>query len=163
MYNFSIAHYPLVCVVCSLCPDGYFIKSLEPHHALELASRFAAFAERPLEVRRRYFEHLIQHVESAGVFSVDDPSRGIAMNIQHSHGYLGYMYTLPEYQKQGFAMLIMLEMVRRVLANGDMPGGFITFESNTRLSNKFLGTLRMVPIGQTTRLVVKEASGSSGP
>lgn len=69
----------------------------------------------------KYFELLISHYESIGLFTSTDPPQLVSWAVRHINGNIGHLFTLPEYRGQGLGTIIVKEMCVMIRESGNVP------------------------------------------
>ena len=105
--------------VCRPCPDGFVLRHLEEHHAEDLAQAWHYFDN--VLVKIRYFQNLIEHLNSVGIFSQKDPDTPIVWCTEYVYGQTAHLYVKEEFQRKGFASLMMRHMCEHIEAKGLVP------------------------------------------
>jgi len=90
----------------------------------------------------KILEHLLKRTISAGIYIGGKPVAGV---IQNTMGYLGMLYTLPEYRKKGYAKICMLHAMKEIAKQGFIPATFVeTFNTTSHAFQLSLG-LKALP------------------
>jgi predicted GNAT family acetyltransferase len=92
---------------------------LEEHHAKDLAQAWPYFYSVPAKVN--YFQNLIKHFNSVGIFSQSDPDTLLAWCTEYVYGQTAHLYVKEEFRRKGFASLMMRHVCELIEAKGSVP------------------------------------------
>ena len=94
--------------------------SLQPHHA-DFVSRSGAWPYYyDMPYREDYIRYLIQHYESVGIFTDENPDTPVSLTIQYPYGQTGFAFTVEEYRSKGLSTVAKNEIIRRVVSAGSV-------------------------------------------
>ena len=94
---------------------------LEPQHLDYVVSRWYRNIKEKSKYLLSYFDHMIQHCESAAIFRADDPTKPVAWLMQYPYGQIGHGFTCEEYRKKGLISHPLREISKKIIADGDLP------------------------------------------
>ena len=94
---------------------------LEPQHLDYVVSKWYRDVKEKSKYVLSYFDHMMQHCESAAIFRADDPTKPVSWGMQHPYGQIGHGFTHEEYRKKGFVSHALREVSKKIIADGDLP------------------------------------------
>lgn len=56
-------------------------------------------------------------------------NRPVCWCLMHIEGSLGMLYTVPQYRRQGYALKVMTDLTRKVIAQGNVPYAYIIYDN----------------------------------
>lgn len=67
-------------------------------------------------------EECLQNRVSSAIYIEGKP---VCWCLMHHENSLGMLYTLPEHRRKGYALAVMVDICKKIVANGDCPYGYI--------------------------------------
>ena len=110
-------------LTCSPCPEGFVLRRLEPQHLDYVVSKWYHDMREKSMYLLSYFDHMIQHCETAAIFRADDPTKPVSWSMQYPYGQMGIGFTREEYRKKGLISIPCREISKKIIAGGDLPEG----------------------------------------
>ena len=107
-------------LTCSPCPEGFVLGRLEPQHLDYVVSKWHRDVKEKSKYVLSYFDHMMQHCESAAIFRADDPTKPVSWCMQYPYGQIGHGFTHEEYRKKGLASHVSREVSKKIIADGDL-------------------------------------------
>ena len=103
--------------------DEFFIDKLTPGHA-DFISEYWSFINSDVPVIKKYFGHILTLYDiSAGIFTKSDPSYPVSWTTYSDLGHVIALYTLPEYRRKGFPLVLAANVYAQLLQKGIVPFG----------------------------------------
>ena len=127
-----------------LNPEKYFIDKLTAHHSDYIADHWSdkTFS---FSIIAQYLQNIFTTYNlSIGIFPRSHPSHPVSWVVYSDYGHSVFLYTIPEYRRNGFSRIMMANLYSSLLENhiylvGErIKGSFL----NKKLSNAekcFLG------------------------
>ena len=104
--------------VCSYAPD-----KLTPEH-VDFISEHWSFINSDIPVIKKYFRHILTLYDiSAGIFTKSNPSYPVSWTTYSDLGHVIALYTLPEYRRKGFPLVVAANVYAQLLQKGIVPFG----------------------------------------
>ena len=110
------------CVLHRLSSDQFFVDKFKPEHADFIGEYWTDNANADFDVIKKYLKHVITLYDiSVGIFTKSDPSYPVAWAIYSDIGQAIGLYTLPEYRRNGFAVVLSANLFIRIQEEGLVP------------------------------------------
>ena len=126
------------------CPEGFFVKRLEEHHA-EFIAPFWPYGD-DISAKQAFFKNLIKNFHSVGVFTNEEPTIPIAWCVQYQYGQPGNLYVIDKYRRKGFASLLLEHMCNCIREDGLEPQ--LCVDDVNDCGKKLMDMLGLVQQGQ---------------
>ena len=91
--------------------------SLQPHHT-EFVSTEAWPHYLDFPHRKEYIRYLLEHYESVGIFTNENPDTPVSVTVEYPFGETGSAFTVEEHRGKGLYTVAKREIVRRVMSAG---------------------------------------------
>lgn len=102
------------------CPEGYELRKLEEHHADQIDS----FWTKKFQDSRTYLALFISLSGGWGLFKTSNDQL-VSWSVRMALGYIGIVQTLEEYQKKGFASLVVMKIAKIIASEDENPIAFV--------------------------------------
>ena len=110
-----------------MCPSGYVLGKLEPHHAEYVASHWSYLKDWPNRVS--WFEERIKKFDSAAIFSTED-NLPVSWIMRYPGREQGGLFTLEDHREKGLASVVKTSLCLSSKSNKTMPHISFTDEDN---------------------------------
>ena len=91
--------------------------SLQPCHTEFVSSKAWPYYY-DLPHREDFIRYLLEHYESVGIFTNENPDTPVSITIQYPYGETGFDYTVEEHRRKGLSTIAKSEIVQRVVSAG---------------------------------------------
>ena len=123
---------------------------MEEHHAKDLAQAWVYFDSVP--AKTNYFQNLIKHLSSVGIFSQNNPDTPVAWCTEYVYGPTAHLYVKEEFRRKGFASLMMKRVCELIEAKGLVP--VVSVDPHNNGSQELMRKLGFVKYGSSDYVAI---------
>ena len=102
--------------------DQFFVDKLKPRHAEFIGEYWTDNVNADFGVIIKYLKHVITMYDiSVGIFTKSDPSYPVSWGTYSDIGHAIGLYTLPEYRRNGFTLVMAAILFSQIQEEGMVP------------------------------------------